>query len=189
MGPAFIVLGWFMLFAGLSQMAAFVIFQHWGNNILFYNSTLLVNYGLLYGITIHLLDLPAYKRKINAVYIAGAIGVIIFIVPANTDYFASRSLTIINLVVVASCLLYFYDLLKIPETLPITRQGKFWIGAALLVHHVSSFTLWLVYELITNVEKAQTHAIMGSILTIILYVMLIIATIVQINATQYAERK
>ena len=189
MTPAFLATGWFLLFAGLSQLAAFLLIQVNGSNIVFYNSTLLVHYALLYAVLINLLKLPPYRRKINAVFFAGLIGVCLFLIEAYTDHFASRSLTIINFVVIAGSLLFFYNLLKIPDNLAITRQGKFWIGAALLVYHIASFTLWLMYELMSQVENSQIHALMGYILTIIHYSLLVIATIVQINNFHYAERK
>lgn len=84
-----------------------------------------------------------------------------------------------------SCLLYYYHLLKAPEKQPITLQGKFWIAAAFLVHHASSFTIWMVYEVNKSQEIIQAHGLMTFILTNLLYLMLIIAVLVQVKNPQH----
>src|SRR5690554_2604377 len=124
---AFLWTGIFLIFAGLSQIAGYLMMRYVGNNLIFYHIVLLTNYVVLFVVLYQLVDQKSYRSKLMIVFLTGGIGVVYFVASSFSTYFASRALTILNIVVPVGCLLYLYEILKIPEELPLTHQGKFWI--------------------------------------------------------------
>lgn len=185
MPPVFIWTGLFLIFAGLSQITGYLIMRYVGNNLIFYHIVLLINFVLLYILLSQLMTQKSYRSKLIMVFLFGAIGVVYFVTSSFSTYFASRALTIINIIVPIGCLLYLYELLKVPEELPITHQGKFWIAIALLVHHIASFTLWTAYELNPVVKETYRYSEVSAVLIILLYVMLLSAIMVQLKYDCY----
>lgn len=181
MPPVFLWTGLFLIFAGLSQMTGYLMMRYVGNNLIFYHIVLLANFVLLYIILFQLMTEKSYRSKLMMVFLCAAVGVVYFISSSFSTYFASRALTIINIVVPIGCFLYLYELLKIPEELPITHQGKFWIATALLVHHIASFVLWIAYEFYPVFGGTYRYPEVIAGLTILLYAMLLSAIIVQLK--------
>ena len=181
--------GLFLFFAGTSQIIGYLIAIHYRNNVAYYHIVLIINSALLFIILSKMLSDKSYQRKLAAVFIIGAIGIIYFISLSFSSGFASRGLTILNIIVPVGCLLYLYEILKIPVEVPLIHQGKFWIASALLVHHFSSFTLWIAYELNFTLKGKYMFEEISAALNILLYIMLSTAGIVELNFQKYGGSK
>lgn len=179
--PAFHWTGWFLLFAGLSQISGYLLFRYVGNNVAFYNGALLINYALLFMMLYHLSVEASYRKKLILIFGICGLGILYFAIPSFNELFASRALTILNIAISIGCLLFLYEMLLVPSLVAITKQGHFWIVASLLIHHVSGFTYWLFYELLSMVNNKLIFGRITPFLAIILYAMLIIAIFVQLN--------
>lgn len=183
----FIWTGLFLFFAGLSQLTAFLLMRFSGNNLVYYHIVILINYGLLYIILSKLVTQKRYRQQLAILFAIGGVAIVYFVASTFTTSFASRAVTVINLVVPVGCLMYFYELLKTPEELPLARQGKFWIGTAFLVHHISSFTYWIAFELNPEVKMKFMFREIAAALTILLYLMLLGAVVVQLKHSEYGR--
>lgn len=179
--PAFHWTGWFLLFAGLSQISGYLLFRFTGNNVSLYNGAMLINFGLLFMIFYNLSVQPAYRKKLTFIFVSFGLLMLYFIVQAFLETFASRALTVLNIAVSIGCLLYLLEMLKFPTSQSVTKQGQFWIVAALFIHHVSGFTHWMFFELMDKVNNTTLYSYITPLLAIVLYIMFIIATFVQLN--------
>lgn len=189
MPRVFIWVGWFMVFAFISQLTGIILKIINGVNSGFYNFVLLVNFCLLFLIVIHLFKRRYNQIRVAALFFVSGVAVAFFVWISMTDQFTTKSLTITNLTVTIACFYYLYVSLNIPETLPISRQGTFWIAMALLVYHVSSFTFWLMFGLVDGESKIIVLMYINYTLVIVLYLLLILATFTQIKFGVYDRNK
>lgn len=179
--PAFLILGVYLLFAMASQFIASIIARYTGNNISFYNSVILINFVLTYAVFRKMNFDAFYRKRLTAAFGIGVLGVLIFIVQSFSSSFASRSLTISNLAVTIFSLLYFYQMLRIPSDQSILKQGKFWVAAGFLIHHLAGFSYWLLYEYALNAFDLNWRRLITIFLADILYTILIAGIFIQLK--------
>lgn len=181
--------GAYLLFVGISQLAAYLIIPVLGSNHLLYNLAMIIHFALIYAILYNLLSTLLFKRILIVVFAFFGILFAYLLFPEINEQFASRALTVLNLTTAVGCLLFYYELLQIPESLSITRQGKFWVAAAFLIHHVSSFVIWLIYEIPPQGMKMKSLMVINFALVILLYSILILATFVQLKNQPNAKHQ
>ncbi len=184
LGKVFHWVGWFLLFAGLSQLMAFFIVPLFGSNLSFYHSVMIINFGLICAILYHLLATRYFRKILLLIFGAAGIIFVYLLFPVFNTQFASRALTVLNISVIAGCMLFFYEILLIPEKLAITRQGKFWIATAFLVYHISSFFIWLISEL---PEYLGFYSVINRGLVLLFYTLLILAVVIQLNNRRHVK--
>jgi len=122
-----------------------------------------------------------YQKRITVVFALGAMGILLVIFPSFNNIFASRALTISNIVITISALLYFYQMLRVPDELSIYKQGKFWIAAGFFIYHLTTFSFWLTYEYIPLLTSTIPTVKMNYSLTVLQYLILLIAVVVQLK--------
>jgi hypothetical protein len=179
--PVFFWLGIFMLFALASQLGAILLGLYRGNNVEYYNVVMAINFILLYIIFERLSQDSYYRNRIHIVFTIGAVFVIYLLIPAFLVSFATRALTVLNIVIVIYSLLYLYQMLRVPSVQSVYQRGKFWIAAGFLIHHISIFSFWLTYEYTSFLENRDWINPMTYSLTIMHYILLIIAVFIQLK--------
>lgn len=183
--PVFLRLGFYLLFAMLSQVLAFTIARHFGSNIEYYNMVLLVNYLVTYAVFRKMSDDEQYKKRILIAFATGGVFILYFIIQSFNISFANRALTIFNITATVFALLYFYHILQVADEQPATKKGRFWIATGFLVHHLASFSYWLLYEYRSYAGNGNLIASITIYLGILLYSILLYAIYVQLKFGKY----
>jgi len=93
------------------------------------------------------------------------------------------------LIVVVLAILYFYYLLRFPETGTLTRNPYFWIVAGLMFFYTCTFTLFGLNNFIANTIRQYTENlfIIQDILNILLYTSFTIGFLCKINIRKLSE--
>ncbi len=184
----FLLVGIYLAFACVTWIIGQLLIHLFSHNLLWYNAVIVMNLVITFLLLASMFKSVRNKRMVWIVFGITTIPVIYFLFQAGLNSFASRALTVKNLSVSLVVLLYFYEMLKYPEKRSIFSQGNFWVVSALMVYHVSTFTYWMIYELLETLAKPKAFFAMNVISTFILYLLMLTAVFVETKQVKNAER-
>lgn len=91
----------------------------------------------------------------------------------------SEILVTYNIAIVGFCLLYYFQMLQIPEQISPSRQGVFWIVSGFFFYFLLSFVYWMVMSWFPRLIPGLRN--FNIILVIVFYLVLWIGIIVHLN--------
>lgn len=184
---AFLLVGIYLAFAFVTWIVGQLLIHLFSKNVLWYNAVIIINFVITLLLLVSMFKSRQNKRIVQIVFGITAVFIIYFLLQEGFNRFASRALSIKNLAISLVALLYFYEMLHFPEKRSIFAQGNFWVVAALMVYHVSTFAFWMIYELLEAVEKHRVFLTMNVISTLMLYAIMLTAVLVETKQLKNAQ--
>ncbi len=142
-------------------LISFIIFQAWNDisillgtpNSLIYKLALPVYYSITWAIFYNLFTINSIRQLSNIIYLIGLIGIsLIYFASFNEDYVLIDAVLVENLVIVSSCLMYYYDMLKIESKKPLKIQWQFFLVTGFFTYSLVSNAMWIAHKIGQKME-------------------------------------
>ena len=179
---AFIWLGVFLLFAGLSQITASILVVNFGTNLEFYNCVTLINIVLIYFIFISIRTSNRTKKWVRGLFSFGFIFTASYVwFGLSNNQFSIRGLASMSVTVAISALVVLFGMLRrLILTSPL-KTGWFWLLMGFLFYYTSTFSYWTAINFLKEAVDRQTLQNVNVVLIIIFYLILLTAVLTQLK--------
>jgi len=179
--PPYFWLGIYLLGVGLLQIAARFSASSFGSNMLLYLISIPITYVVIFMIFHRLITKPKIKKQL---WIFFSVLFTVMVVQAifldlNKNTAISDLLITYNIAIVGFCLLYYFQMLQIPEQISPSRQGTFWVVSGFFFYFLLSFVFWMVMSWFPRVIPGLRN--LNVILVIVFYSVLWIGIVVHLN--------
>jgi hypothetical protein len=150
------------------------------NNLIFYNTFIIVSFPYLMYLIRSFLITPRTRRLLTWVmvlYPLVALANMLFI--QGTDKFNTYTFVPGCILVVIACICYFYERIKYPGQESLLRDPTFWISTGLLFYYACSPSLNGILNYISTMpfDSYKTPLLINMVLNIILYLLFSISFI------------
>lgn len=179
--PPYFWLGIYLVGVGLLQIAARFSAGSFGSNMLLYLISIPITYVVIFMIFHRLITKPKIKKQL---WIFFSVLFTVMVVQAifldlNKNTAISDLLLTYNIAIVGFCLLYYFQMLQIPEQISPSRQGTFWIVSGFFFYFLLSFVFWMVMSWFPRSIPGLRN--FNVILVIVFYLVLWIGIVVHLN--------
>lgn len=161
----------------VSQLGGLLLNIYFNRNAEYYNVVMVINFLLYHRIFMSLSKDALYRTRIHVVFTISSVIICYLLIRYFELGFITKALSVLNIAVVLYSFLFFYEMLQAPSEKSIYQEGKFWISAGFLIHHLSVFSFWLSYEFVAMLENQTWIMPLTYSLTILLYFILLIAIV------------
>lgn len=173
----------FLLLTLLVELTGFLLTRYKIDNVFLYKIFIAIEFEFylytLYGI------IRSKKFKKVILYALCTYPLITFINTWLVDLnaFNSVSYSVGCLLVVLSCIYYFFELFRLPKAVNLSREPAFWICTGLLFYYSCSFPLYGLYNFLFTASGIilRNLGFILTLLNVILYSLFTIAFLCRIN--------
>ncbi len=179
--PPYFLLGIYLLGVGLLQITAHLFSLYFGSNALLYLVSIPVTYVVIFMIFHKLISIIRIKKQLW-IFFGVLFAVIIFqflYIDLHKIAAVSEILVTYNIGIVGFCLLYYLQMLQIPERIRPSRQGVFWIVTGFFFYFLLSFVYWMVSSLFPRTIPGLKY--FNDILVIMFYLVLWVGIFVHLK--------
>ncbi len=171
----------FSIFLGLTLLAeTYGVYQSYNNqpNLAFYNFFSVFEFCVYLWIIALIINKPIVKKIIWASIVLYAIAAVINIYYIQKmKAFHSVTYAIGCLLIVISCIYYFFELFRLPKSVKLLNNPAFWICSGLLFFYCCGFPLFGMFNYLSGISKLiiKNFRLIITILNCFLYSLFTIA--------------
>ncbi len=179
---AFVWLGVFLLFAGLSQITATILVVNFGTNLEFYNCVTLINIVLIYFIFISIRTSIRTKKWLRGIFSFGFIFTAAYVwYGLSNNQFSIRGLASMSVTVAISALVVLFGMLRSLIITSPLKMGWFWLLMGFLFYYTSTFSYWTAINFLKEPVDTQILQNVNVVLIIVFYLILLTAVLTQLK--------
>lgn len=166
---------------GILQISALLFTIYFGSNALLYLVSIPFTYALIFMIFLRLISISSIQKILWMFFIVigGIMLVQLNFVDIEEISAVSEILVTYNIAIVGFCLLYYFQMLQIPEELSPSRQGIFWIVSGFFFYFLLSFAYWIIISYFARSIPGLRY--FNVCLVIIFYLVLWLGIFVHLN--------
>ncbi len=179
---AFLWLGTYLSFAGLSQIIGYVLGINGITNATFYEVTIIPFTLLIYFVFYNLASLKRTQQWLNVIFLLGFILVCFSVYQGlHIEGFSVRAILVCSMTTVFGSLTGLFGKIKNPLRFAPFKMGWLWVLMAFLFYYSSTFSYWIAYRFTENIFDQSTLRYINVILVVLFYFILLVGIIVQLK--------
>jgi hypothetical protein len=156
------------------------------NNTFFSNLTTVIEFTFYFYLLREIVQRPRAKKLFLYILVAYPILALMNIFLIQRNGFHTMTYALGCLLIIASCIYYFWELFQRPSSVNLGRQPAFWICSGLLFYYTCTFPIYGAVNLLTLLPRLilQNLLYILVLLNILLYLSFTIAFLCRLSKTR-----